>query len=165
MIADHVVELLQAYKQDGVILDSNLLLLFVIGTYDPNRISTFKNTQKYTAEDFVLLTRVLERVDRRVITPNIATEVDNLGRQLRENEYDKFADVFSQLCRGIFEVYVSTATATSAELYPPLGLTDSITIQLAQDNLLTITDDFELSNRLSSLGMDVININHIRLFS
>jgi hypothetical protein len=44
-----------------------------------------------------------------------------------------------------------------------MGLTDAVTILLASEDRLVITDDFRLSNRLSSIGCDVININHIRV--
>lgn len=162
MIADQIFELLREYRAKGAILDTNLMLLLVVGTYSVDRIGTFKRTMQYVPSDYLLLCKVLEQLDRRVITPNIMTEVDNLGRQLPAGEHDAFADAFARLCSELIEVYVPSRSVMYSELYATLGLTDAMTHELASEELLIITDDFELSNRLASIGKDVININHIR---
>ncbi len=156
-------DLLEKYKDKGVLIDTNLLLLIAVGTYNTARILSFKRTQRYTLEDFLLMRRILEHFQRRVTTPNILTEVDNIARQLPEDEHESIAAVLTQLISNSFEVYVESRTAVQTHLYPAIGLTDCVTMSSAEE-VLVLTDDFELSNRLASVGRDALNINHIRHF-
>jgi hypothetical protein len=105
--------------------------------------------------------RILEHFNRRVTTPNILTEVDNLARQLPEDEHEAISAALFQLISTSFEIYSPSATASQTEIYPLIGLTDCVTLS-SSDDVLVLTDDFELSNRLTSLGRDALNINHIR---
>lgn len=154
-------ELLQKYKRKGVLFDTNLLLLLAIGMYSTHRIGTFDRTQKYTIEDYGLILRIAKFFDRRVTTPNILTEVDNLARQLDTREYHAIHRVLFDLITTSFEVYLKSSEATQMAVYPAVGLTDCVTMGVSGD-VLVITDDFELFGRLSGLGRDCININHIR---
>jgi hypothetical protein len=140
-----------------------LLLLVAVGTYNEQRILTCKRTQQYTLEDYALMLRILSRFARRVTTPNILTEVDNLARQLPVAEHAAISEALFSLVSTSLEVYVPSTDATNTPLYPIVGLTDCVTM-IASNNLLVLTDDFELSNRLASLGRDALNINHIRTF-
>jgi hypothetical protein len=153
--------LLKKYKAKGILIDTNLLMLVVVGTYDPQRVLTFKRTQRFTLDDLALMFRMLEYFDRRVTTPNILTEVDNLTRQLPQLEHDAIATVLSQVTSTHLEVYVPSADIVQQSMYADLGLTDCVTIAAANE-VLVLTDDFHLSNVLTNLGHDAININHIR---
>jgi hypothetical protein len=154
-------ELFAKYKTKGILVDTNLLLLVAIGGYDPRRILTFKRTLKYTLEDYALMLRILAHFDRRVTTPNILTEMDNLARQLPEEDHAGISNVIFQMIAKLFEVHVPSARATQTELYYRIGLADCVTMSAA-DDVLVVTDDFELSNRLANIGRDALNINHIR---
>jgi hypothetical protein len=151
----------EKYKFKGVLVDSNLLLLLAVGLYNPARITSFKNTQKYTADDYGLMLRILVFFERRVTTPNILTEVDNLARQLPENEHEAISAALFQLVANSFEVYTKSDTVTQTPLYAAVGLTDCVTMNSAEE-VLVLTDDFVLSNRLADIGRDALNINHIR---
>lgn len=149
------------YKTKGILIDTNLLLLITIGSYDAHRILTFKRTSQYSLGDLELMFRILAYFERRFTTPNILTEVDNLSRQLPEYEHEAIALTLSQLTFRLFEVFVPSADVVLHANYPDIGLTDCVTVA-SSDEVLVVTDDFRLSNILSSLGRDAININHIR---
>lgn len=155
-------ELLAKYKSKGILIDTNLLLLVAVGTYAPQRILTFKRTLQYTLEDYALILRFLERVDRRVTTANILTEVDNLARQLREDEHFAISEAIFKIVSTSIEIYKPSIEVTHTDAYPKIGLADCVTMAAAVDEILILTDDFALSNRLASIGCDVLNINHIR---
>jgi hypothetical protein len=157
----HLELLLRRYKSRGILLDTNLLLLFAIGNYSPQRILTFKRTTQYTLRDFEMILSIIGYFDRRVTTPNILTEVDNLSRQLPEREHVAVAGVMSQLIAQLFEVYTPSAHIVPQEAYADFGLTDCITMAYARE-VLIVTDDFPLSGMLASQGRDVLNLNHFR---
>jgi hypothetical protein len=155
--------LFEKYKHKGVLIDTNLLVLLVVGSYNSARIFSFKRTLQYTLDDFALLLKIMAFFERRITTPNILTEVDNLARQLPEREHEFVAGAISQLLLNFLEVYCPSLDAVRHHSYLKLGLTDCVTLACASE-ILVVTDDFSLSNRISSAGLDVLNLNHIRDF-
>ena len=162
MTAAHVVGLIAKHRTSGVVIDTNLMLLLVIGTYDPERIPTFKRTIKYTERDYKLVLDLISRFARRVTIPNILTEVDNLSRQTAEGEHSHISRTMSRLLDNLVEVYRPSASVVGTQIHAQVGLSDALIISLAEEHLI-LTDDFPLSNRLESAGRDVINLNHLRL--
>ena len=64
---------------DGIVVDTNLLLLLLVGLYDKSLIKDFKRTQKYDIDDFDRLRIVIYYCKNRIYTtPNILTEITNL---------------------------------------------------------------------------------------
>ena len=63
--------LIQRFKSKGVLVDANLLLLLLVGSYNPRLIGDggFKRVAKYTLEDFLSLTNLLQFFAARVTTP------------------------------------------------------------------------------------------------
>ena len=154
-------QLIAKYRSKGVLLDTNLMVLLAVGYYKRERISTFKRTDQYTARDFSHVADIMSKFDRRITTPHILAEADNLTRQLPGREHTAVAAIMAPLIEDLFEIYSPSAAAVHHERYSNLGLTDCVSIA-ASDKILVITDDFRLSNVLSHLGRDAININHIR---
>src|SRR5690606_14486178 len=75
---------LLARYRTGVLLDTNLLLLWLIGRYDRRLIGRHKRTEAYTTDDFQLLDRLTRRCTKRFTTPHVLTEVSNLAAQVGE---------------------------------------------------------------------------------
>jgi hypothetical protein len=161
-MSSYISLLAQKYRDKGVLIDTNLLLLIAVGNYNRAIISKFKRTAKFTVDDFDLITQILKFFKTKVSTPNILTEVDNLARQLPSNEYRAISAALRELIANTFERYVPAIEASQSNLYPQLGLTDSIIVEYPTD-ILIVTDDFSLYQRLER-NRDVININHIREF-
>ena len=154
-------QLIEKYRTSGAVVDTNLLVLLAVGLYRPARISTFNRTRQYTQEDFDLLRRLVSLFHRRIVTPHILAEADNLARQLPTNEHHAVAASMRHLIATSFEVYCPSSAAAEHERFPLIGLTDC-TIVSASTKALVITDDLRLSAILLHLGHDAININHIR---
>jgi len=162
---EYVEALLVQYKNKGVLVDANLLLLFFVGLYDRGRISTFKGTKTFTAQDFELLKVLFSYFSRVMTTPNILTEVSNLSNQLRENEKERFYSEFASGASRFHENYTSSAEICETEHFKKFGLTDSGIIAMVTGQYLVLTDDFKLSNYLQNAGVDAINFNHIRVLN
>ena len=62
----------------GLLVDTNLLVLFAVGTVNRNRIEQFKRTRQYTRADYDLLLRVLERFKALHSVAHVLAEVSNL---------------------------------------------------------------------------------------
>ena len=93
---EYINELVSRYQNKGLLIDTNLLLLYFIGNYDPNRIPGFKRTMAFTVDEFWLLIGFLGVFDKLVTTPNVLTEVSN-----RQASYQ-------QICALHFTVILQT---------------------------------------------------------
>jgi hypothetical protein len=158
----HLDPLLTRYKSKGVLIDTNLLLLYFVGVYDPRRISKFKRTMTFTVEDFYLLVGFFNYFSKVVTTPNILTEVNSLANQLPDNLKSTFYPNFASQLVALEEHYIESAKLSNTVQFPKIGLTDSGIMDLALGQFLVLTDDFRLFGYLEKQGIDVINFNHIR---
>ncbi|HEY0083586.1 MAG TPA: PIN domain-containing protein [Pyrinomonadaceae bacterium] len=154
--------LLARYKSKGVLIDTNLLLLYLVGMYDPQRIPKFKRTMIFAIEDFFTLLKFFEYFKEVITTPNILTEVNSLANQLPDNIKVAFYPKFAEQIANLQEHYIESTKVSFTPHFLKLGLTDSGILSLAQDQYLVLTDDFPLAGRLEKQGIDVINFNHIR---
>src|ERR1035437_9668843 len=62
----------------GILVDTNLLVLFVVGRVNRNRIETFKRTRQYTMDDYDLLVQVLGNFERLYTVAHVLAEMSNL---------------------------------------------------------------------------------------
>lgn len=122
MSREYVEGLLVQYKNKGILVDANLLLLFFVGLYDRSRIPTFKGTKAFTVQDFDLLKVVFSYFSKIITTPNILTEVSNLSNQLRENEKEKYYSQFASQAPTLVENYTSSAQICRTEYFTSLVL-------------------------------------------
>jgi hypothetical protein len=137
-------------------------LLYLVGEYDRRLIASFKRTAQYEVEDYALVARTFTLFGRVVTLPNILTEVSNLAGSLSEHVRASVFEVLRARVEILSEEYVPSEDATEQNLFKRLGLTDSAVMILARDQYLVLTDDFRLSIALAELGIDHINLNHLR---
>ena len=71
--------LIEKYHSKGVLVDSNLLVLFLVGTVNKRRILEFKRTQGFTLEDFDLLENLIRWFGRLIATPHVLAQVSDLA--------------------------------------------------------------------------------------
>ncbi len=159
---DYFSQLLQRYRTKGLLVDTNLLLLYFVGRYDTDRISSFKRTRSFNEDDFLLLASILGFFDKVVVTPNILTEVNSLSNQLPENIKPTYYAEFAQCIDALEEHYVSSSELARTKHFHRFGLTDAGIVNLVQGSYLVLTDDLRLASYLQGLGVDVINFNNIR---
>ncbi len=62
----------------SLLIDTNLLVLLVVGVVDRKLISTHKRTKTFTESDFDLLVSVLKRFNEIWITSHCLAETSNL---------------------------------------------------------------------------------------
>ncbi len=159
---EYIQSLLVRYRTRGILIDTNLLLLYFVGSYDPQRIEKFKRTIIFTVEDFQRLVKLINYFETVVTTPNVLTEVSNLSNQLPQQVKGGYFQVFGQLTSNLQETYQPSEEICALPHFRRFGLTDSGIIDLAPEKYLILTDDFPLANYLQSANVDVINFNYIR---
>ncbi len=65
------------FRQKGILIDTNLLVLLLVGSYDENMVGS-KRTTNYVVEDYRYLKIFLTKFENHFYTPNILTEITNL---------------------------------------------------------------------------------------
>lgn len=153
-------QLISGYRNKGVVVDANLWLLLLVGSYNRVKISSFKKTQKYESVDFDYLYRFLRHF-KIITTPNILTEVVNHTETFNKITKGQLFENLKKLTDLNIELYVPSLNAID-EVFQKFGLSDSVISALSDEGYLILTDDFPLYGYLSSKGNPVINFNHIR---
>jgi len=160
-IADDAT-LLDAYAGKGVLLDSNLLLLLVVGTYDRSQVGKFKRLIMFVPEDFDILRAVVSRFRNVYVTPNTVTEVSNLAGSFSGDARKHCFRVFAATILASEELIVPSGDAAQHFTFEKLGITDAAMFSVAGNPPLVLTADFPLSQSLAASGLPVINFNHLR---
>jgi predicted nucleic acid-binding protein len=160
---NQVDELIQKHRAGGLLVDANLLVLYLVGRTNKQRISTFKRTQMYTIEDFELLERLMAQFGSLVTTPHLLTEVSNLAT-LHTDELQILRRLFKETVFQMQEFYDESRSVVADAAFERLGLTDAAVATLCRRSMLVLTDDLQLYLALLDRGVDSINFNHIRTF-
>lgn len=157
-----ITALLAKYRTKGIIIDTNIFLLYLVGLVNRERIPRFKRTAQFIPEDYDLLLQIVDGFQKVVTTPNILTEVNSLANQLGEPERSQCLDTFKCLISQITEEYQESNIVAEQELFTRFGLTDCGIILLAKNKYLVLTDDLKLHLYLKALKIDTINFNNLR---
>lgn len=162
---DFVRPLFQKYKQKGILIDTNILLLWFVGMVNRELISKFKRTENFVPEDYDTLLQILSYFNNKIVTtPNILTEVNSLANQLGEPARSKCLSVFAERMARLNESYLESTEVVRTDSFTKFGLTDCGIATLAKNKYLVLTDDFKLTNYLQKIEIDTINFNNIRVY-
>ena len=161
---EYLEGLIRKHRSAGVVTDTNLLLVLLIGLCDRKMIEKFKRTQKYTAKDFDLLLQLLAQFERIITTPSILTEVNSLANQLEGKHKALFYGIFRERLTVFVEEHRAPREVSEHVFFPKCGLCDSTILTIAERGLLVLTDDLPLTQFLEARKVDCINFNHIRTF-
>jgi hypothetical protein len=147
-----------------IILDSNLLLLFVVGTASRSYIKIHKKLKSYTEEDFDLLCNLLSTATEILVTPNTLTETSNLAAYISDPALTNIFHVLRELIMSEVteEHFVESEIAAARPEFLRLGLTDSALIQLVSEAHLLLTSDVGLYLAALNDGKKAENFNHLR---
>ncbi|AZL73279.1 PIN domain-containing protein [Pseudomonas oryziphila] len=126
-----------------LIIDTNLLLLLVIGSLEGGRfIRVSKRLKKFADADYQKVLAIIAEHDEVHITPYIATEISNLI-DLTGPAYHSALAVAGQLFSMFRQVESDIHTDSSGEHFLRFGITDNSLIQLASDYFI-LTDDHRM---------------------
>jgi hypothetical protein len=127
---------------EGLIIDTNVLILFLIGIYDADFIENCNLTNRYTKKDFDLLKSVISYFKKIVITPHIIAELSNLSISHSRSSLrgDKLKSYFMVVVNKL-----QSMEEKSIDLYSMLGLDINLICELG----FTDIGIFELSKKLN----------------
>jgi hypothetical protein len=156
--------LISKYKNSGLLLDTNLFVLLVIGLIDKKEVPKNKRTGAYTADDFEMLAKFIAMFSKIVVTPQILAETSNLTDVFtRELKPAPFLIIKELLESGKFsEDFIPSIEIVKTNGFTHYGITDSGLVEAAAGKYLILTDDLKVANYAYTRLADIINFNHIR---
>jgi hypothetical protein len=155
--------LIERYKSKGVLIDANLALLYLVGSYDLRLIGDgkYNKLSNYSTDDYRLLIRLKKEFKKAVTTPHVLTEVSNLANDLPEWTKAECLRKFYETFVEIDELTIPSLDAAQRHEFPFLGLTDS-GLAIVSDQYLIVTDDARLVKKMNESGLEALNFNHLR---
>ncbi len=152
--------LFDRYRGKRLLLDANLLLLFLIGTFDRNLIRAFKRTAGFATEDYDILANLLPLFRNLITTPQLLTEVASLANSLPESLKPQWHDHLRVYTVHLFEILTPSIDLMQEPAYLPFGLADA-SVFAASADALVLTKDFRLSGYLRSRDRPVLNFRDV----
>lgn len=147
----------------AILLDTNLLVLLVIGEVDERWIGKHKRAKAFDVCDRQLLLDLIEG-SPLLTTPHILTEAGNLLRQggLTEAAHARLMGGLADFVAASKEEHVAARDVSTDEIFFRLGLTDAVIHSMARPDVHLLTTDFNLYNAALRSGQPVTNFNHHR---
>lgn len=154
----YVKNLIQKYKFKGLLTDTNLLLLYIVGSLNIELIGNFKRTAHYTIDDFYLVSDFIELFEKKIVTPHILTEVSDFidNRQELQGLLKIFVEKQSE------ERYTESKIVVQNKAFTTFGLADTATMEIAKNSYLIFTDDNPLYGFLLNSKIDAVNLDQLR---
>lgn len=152
---------LDSSRNAGLLVDTNLLVLFVVGSVNCNRIEKFKRTCQCTVQDYELLLRVIGQFKLYTVA-HVLAEVSNLT-DLTGSERLRARHVLKETISVLTEPEMPSARAAQSRTYADLGLVDAAIASVADEYKCSVlTDDLDLYLALDTAGIPVLNFTHLR---
>lgn len=155
---DYLFSLITKYKNNGVLIDTNILLLYLVGSSDLNMIRGFKRTSNFTEDDFNLISNFIKYFDFRITTPHVLTEVSDFIDN-RQN----LQAVLKVFIKNSKEVFIESLELSKKDTFLKFGLADTSVTHSAKENYLVFTDDNPLYGYLINSQIDAVNLDQIRM--
>jgi hypothetical protein len=147
---------IERYRRRELLIDTNLLLLYFVGAFRPDRIRSFKRTSRYSVDDFSLLEKLISAFKRLTTTPHVLTEVSNLMGQCEEPLRSDLRGFLKTAIEGWNETSTASRTPAKVAHFLRFGLTDTAIADLAPGSCLVLTDDRPLVGLLEGRKVAVI---------
>lgn len=141
-----------------IVVDSNALVVLLVGLVDPKQISQHSRTSIYDEADFQDLLTLIDRYENILAIPNIWAEVDNLLNDFNGGHKDNYVAHIINLIQKSSERYLASTSVSLDYHFHPLGLTDTLILQLSKEAEFLITADSKLSDYAKSLGIQVYDL-------
>ena len=146
----------------SVLIDTNLLVLLVVGATDKKLIGIHKRTSSFLPRDYDELANLLSESREFWVTSHSMAETSNLLKQTDKAKAQVLLHNLAVYCNNARESHIPKEMIFGYENFLRLGVTDSGFIQSSAKVSRSITVDFDLYIELSNLDREVINFNHVR---
>jgi len=157
-------------RPEGLIIDTNLLILFLIGKFEVEFIDKCKLTcNNYSRDDYNLLCQIIKLFKKVIITPHVITEISNLSRKaIIDEKLINYFKIFIEFLKtpSLEERNISLETFFGIKInyISSFGFTDMAIYELSKNNNFAIITDDGPFYQFSSDKTPTIKFQHIKNF-
>lgn len=141
-----------------IIIDSNSLIVLLLGLIEPSLINSHPRTSIYDEQDYYILISIIKDTSKLVVLPNIWTEVDNLLKTFRGSTKDLYVQVIIRTIKETSEKYIESHIVEKNCAFYDLGLTDTLILEYSKNCEMLITSDSKLSDYAIANGVNVFDL-------
>lgn len=150
-------------KSKRVLLDANLLTMYLVAQLGDGEIEKFKRTQEYTTKDAQILDKALLGFHSIITTPQVLTETANLIDWFNNVKRQILFDYLCGFINQVDEHHLSAKQVIISPAFFKLGLSDAALFDICHsENCVLLTADLDLYGFASGHGIEAINFNHLR---
>jgi hypothetical protein len=143
----------------AIVIDTNLLLLLIVGLTSPEYIKRHRRLKHdYTSDHFHLLQNWVNQAPKILCTTHILTETSNLIRQVSDPMCSEIMTTFKEFIQSAEEPVIPAKEAARSMNFTRLGLTDAALLSLDPRAVRLLTVDHDLRVACSGRGFEVINL-------
>lgn len=151
----------------SVILDTNLIVLFVVGLTNTDIIKVHGNLSDYTITDYINLSDLLNAFSDIVLLPHVLAEVSSLSRQIKDPYRTMIQTSFRRFVELNGELSLPSIDAVRRHQFLALGITDSAILNAldvlnTQSDCALFTVDGNLATEAEMLGHHVLTLEALR---
>jgi hypothetical protein len=143
------------------LIDTNMLLLLVVGLTNKNFIQKHKALSVYNQSHFEVLIEKISSASSIITTPNILTETSNLLCQTGDPVKTLLLIKFGIIIKEFKEIYIPSQEVVDVDVFKRLGLTDTVITALKNEQCTVLTTDGPLCYVCSMLGIRAENLTPI----
>ena len=161
----NIASLISQYHEEGILIDTNLLLVLLVGNVEPRLIGKAAGTKGSSIEDYERIKNILKCFSRLVTVPQILTETAYfLTTHCTANTR---LDLRQELARYVFLKETKEARVMSRRIamhrsFDKLGYTDAAILTANAGKYLLLTADNGLQNFAGSMGIAVLPFQWLR---
>jgi predicted nucleic acid-binding protein len=146
----------------SALLDTNVLILLIIGNASEAYISRHRRTKEFQRPHYRQLVEILSQYQRLEVPAHVLAEANSLVRQNIDD--GMLTDIMVALQRFLsasHEASIASLAAATSEVYERLGLTDAVLYELGttEDRTL-ITMDGDLFRAAAAKSQKAINLRY-----
>ncbi len=165
-LEDQLVSYVHEHAEDGILLDTNVLLLLLVARFKPDLVGG-KRLEIFGLPDAALLTIYIKNFSGILTTSHVLAETSNFARQIMKGRTQSafFAWLHPMFCTDGEDSLAQCAIQgrdINVGLFVRLGLTDSGLAASANNGRLLLTSDLNLHIAVASAGAHSINFTHMR---
>ncbi|HMO63847.1 MAG TPA: hypothetical protein PKE47_01230 [Verrucomicrobiota bacterium] len=152
----------ERFRGKGVAVDTELLLLWLVGSLNPELIRQFKHTKRFTPDDFSLISKIVGAFGGIITTPSVLSEASNWIDHFKASAVR--VPLMSVWIRGIAqfdERYCRSAALAALDQFQILGLADTSLFEIAGEAVV-VTCDAGLVARLAAAQRQHIDFRKVR---
>ncbi len=148
-----------------LVLDANMLIVFVVGTVEPKLLGSIKRVKEYQPTDFDLLSTYLNLFDEIILLPKTISEASNLLRHVKGERRQDCLYVLASIARSGVGRYLPSVLAVEQPEYQSLGVTDAAILCVLDEDTFLLSADLDLCLAATFRSREAQYFWHLRQYA